>query len=148
MPRYTTSIPSPWSVDEAFCYMSDFTNAQDWDPSVASARRVDGDELAVGSLFDLTVRFARRVVALHYRVTSFEPPRRVSFTSSSGSLLSMDTLTFEPRGLGCEVTYSAELRFTGVSAIANPILGLMFRRLADRARDSLREILGSPHDVA
>ena len=147
MARYTTTIPSPWSVDQAFSYMSDFANAKFWDPSVVSAQRLDESELAKDSLFDLTVRFAGRDTTLRYRVTSFDPPRSVTFTSSTGALLSSDTLTFESRTLGCEMHYSAELRFKGVAAIANPILGLLFRRLGDRARDSLREILGRPHEA-
>ena len=148
MARYTTTIPSPWSVDQAFSYMSDFANAQSWDPSVVSAHRVDENSPALGSQYDLTVRFAGRNKSLRYQITSFDPPRSVTFTSSTGALLSLDTLTFEPRAQGCEMHYSAELRFRGVAAIANPLLGLLFRRLGDRARNSLREILGSPLEVA
>lgn len=143
MAKYTTTIPSPWSVDQAFSYMSDFANAQSWDPSVVAAHRADESELAKGSQFDLTVRFAGRNKTLRYRVTSFDPPRSVTFTSSTRALLSSDTLTFAPQAQGCEMHYSAELRFTGVAALANPILGPLFRRLGDRARDSLREILGN-----
>ncbi len=148
MPCYNATIPTPWSVDEAFAYMSDFANAQSWDPSVVSAHRVQGGEVAVDAEFDLTVRFAGREQGLRYRVTSLEPPRSVTFTATTGALWSMDTLTFEPRADGCVMTYRAELRFRGVAAMANPLLGLLFRRRGDRARDSLREILGSPRAAA
>jgi hypothetical protein len=147
MPRYVTAIPTTWSVDEAFSYMSDFANAQYWDPSVVSALRIDDGELAVNSEFELTVRFAGRDKTLRYQITSLDPARLVTFTSSDGALWSSDALTFESRAGGCEVTYSAELRFTGVAAIANPILSLLFRRLGDRARDSLREILRGPREA-
>ena len=144
MPRYVTAIPCSWSVEEAFSYMSDFANARYWDPSVVSAHRVDDGRLAVNAEFELTVRFAGRDKALRYRITSLEAPRVVTFESTSGALMSVDTLTFEPRANGCLVTYNAELRFNGVAAVANPLLGILFRRLGDRARDSLREILGGP----
>lgn len=148
MPRYETEVPSSWSVDDAFSYMSDFANAQSWDPSVVSARRIDHGALAVNSQFELTVRFAGRNKEMRYRITAIEAPRSVTFTSSTTALLSLDTLTFEPRANGCVVTYCAELRFNGVAAMANPILKMLIRRLGDRARDSLREILGNPRDVA
>ena len=148
MARYTTTIRSPWSVDQAFSYMSDFAHASSWDPSVVSAQRLDEKPPSLDAQFDLTVRFAGRDTSLRYRITSFDPPRGVTFTSSTRALLSRDTLTFEPRAQGCEMRYSAELRFKGVAAIANPILGLLFRRLGDRARDSLREILGRPREAA
>lgn len=148
MPQYDATISCAWTVDEAFSYMSDFTNAQQWDPSVVDARRVDDGELAVDSQFDLTVRFAGRDRTLRYHVTTFAPPRKVTFVSETGTLLSRDTLSFEPRPQGCELTYHAELRLRGVAAIANPLLALLFRRLGDRARDSLRHILGSPRAAA
>ncbi len=144
MPRYITAIPCSWSVDEAFAYMSDFANAQLWDPSVVSAKRIDEGPLGVNAEFELTVRFAGRDKALRYRITSFETPRVVTFESSSGSLMSVDTLTFERRADGCLMTYHAELRLKGAAALANPLLGILFRRLGDHARDSLRTILESP----
>ena len=49
--------------------MSDFTNAQSWDPSVVSARRIDHGALAVDSQFELTVRFAGRNKEMRYRIT-------------------------------------------------------------------------------
>jgi hypothetical protein len=148
MPRYVTTIPCTWNVDEAFTYMSDFANARFWDPSVVSATRIDDGALAVDSQFELAVRVAGREKALRYRITSLEPPRIVTFSSSTSMLLSEDTLTFEPRASGCEMTYSAELRLKGVAAVANPILSLLFQRLGDKARDSLRAILGGPRETS
>lgn len=113
-----------------------------------SATRIDAGPLDVGAQFELTVRVAGRDKKLRYRITTFEKPRSVAFTSSTSTLLSLDTLTFEPRATGCVMTYNAELRFKGLASIANPILSLVFRRLGDRARDSLRSILGSPRETA
>ncbi len=144
MARYVAAIPSSWCVEEAFSYMSDLANARFWDPSVVSAFRIDDGQLVVNTEFELTVRFAGRNKTLRYRVTSLEAPRATTFEATSGSLVSVDVLTFEPRANGCLVTYNAELRLRGVASVANPLLGVMFRRLGDRARDSLREILGGP----
>jgi hypothetical protein len=46
MPHYPAVIPSTRSVDEAFSYMSDFSNARSWDPSITVARRLDNAELS------------------------------------------------------------------------------------------------------
>jgi hypothetical protein len=144
MPHYTAVIPTTWSVDEAFAYMSDFSNARYWDPSVQSARRLEDGDLVLGTQFELTVRFGGRDQVLKYRVTDIERPTRVVFTSESATLLSQDTLTFQPRLEGCTMTYHAELRLKGVSALATPILAAMFRPIGNRARDSLQKILGEP----
>ena len=143
MPRYTTVISSTWERPRAFAYMSDFSNAQEWDPGVASARRLDGARVEVGSAFDLDVLFAGRTMTLRYQVTDLEPGRRVVFKASTGNLESVDTLTFQDRNGGTDVTYDAALTFKGVATLANPLLGLGFKRIGDRARDSLRGVLTS-----
>jgi hypothetical protein len=146
MTQYVAAVPSTWSVERAFRYMSDFSNAQYWDPSVRTARRIDDGEVKVGSRFELTVRFAGRDKVLQYEVTDIENVQRVVFSSSTSTLHSLDTLTFEPRSDGCEMTYRAELRLKGVAAVANPLLAVLFRRLGDRASSSLRKILSRTSD--
>ncbi len=146
IPRYTTVITSVWDLDEAFGFMADFSNAAEWDPGVTRARRVGTGEVGLGSEFDLTVPVAGRDKILRYRITEFEPGRRVTFNSTTSMLRSVDTLSFEARPAGCEMTYDADLQLTGVAAIANPLLALTFRKIGDRARDSLRRMLGSSRD--
>ncbi len=128
--------------------MTNFAHAEKWDPGVTAARRVESGEIGLDSQFDLTVPSAGRVMTLRYRVTDFEPSRRVTFTATTPRLRSVDTLTFTQRPAGCEMTYDADLRFTGVAALANPLLALAFRRIGNRARDSLRALLGSPPDAS
>ena len=143
MPRYVTVIDSTWNVSQAFAFMSDFSNAARWDPGVLAAQRLDADEVKVGSCFDLTVAFAGRKMTLRYAVRSLNAPHQVVFAASTGLLESVDTLTFEALGDACRMTYDADLRFKGIAAVANPLLALSFRRIGDRARDSLRAVLTS-----
>jgi len=142
MPHYRAVIPSTWSIERAFTYMSDFANAQEWDPGVVEARRLGTGPIGVGTEFDLAVMFAGRRLVLRYRVRDFEPNRRIVFVSSTKSLRSVDSLTFASHSGGCEMTYDADLHFTGVAMVANPLLALFFRRVGNRARDSLRALLG------
>ncbi len=142
MPRYTTFIPSLWPVERAFGYMSDFANAAAWDPGVLEARRLDTGPLGVGSAFELVVSFAGRRRTMRYRIERYDANREVVFSSVTPTLRSVDTLSFESRADGCVMTYVAELSFSGAAAIANPLLALVFKRVGDRARDSLRTLLG------
>lgn len=148
MPRYSAVISSTWDRPRAFAFMSDFSNARDWDPGVAAARRVGGDHggdsVEVGSAFDLDVVFAGRTMTLRYQVVTMEPGRCVVFKASTDRLESVDTLTFQDRAGGTDVTYDALLTFKGIAALANPVLGLGFKRVGDRARDSLRDVLTRP----
>jgi hypothetical protein len=97
----------------------------------------------VGSSFDLTVAFAGRKMTLRYVVRRLTAPHQVVFVASTRLLVSVDTLTFEGLGDGCRMTYDADLRFKGIAAVANPLLAVGFRRVGDRARDSLRSLLTS-----
>ena len=143
MPHYITVINSTWNVEQAFAFMSDFSNAARWDPGVLSARRLDAGEVRVGSSFDLTVAFAGRKMTLRYTVRTMKVPREVVFVASTSRLELVDTLTFEQLGDGCRMTYNADLTLKGLAGIANPLLALGFRRVGDRARDSLQSVLTS-----
>ena len=141
MPRYQTVINSTWKVEEAFAFMSDFSNAMRWDPGVLSARRIDTGEVRAGSSFDLTVAFAGRQMTLRYTVQSLEISRQIVLVASTRLLESIDTLTFTPNGETCRMAYDARLRLKGLAGVANPLLALVFRRIGDGARDSLRTVL-------
>jgi len=50
-------------------------------------------------------------------------------------------MTFVADGTGCVVTYDADLSLKGALKVANPVLGLMFGRIGDRAAGGLRRVL-------
>ncbi len=142
MARYTAVIPSVRTLESTFAYMSDFSNAQEWDPGVAAAKQIGSGPIGKGTEFDLVVLFAGRRMTLRYRVNEYVEDKLVVFEASSARLHSLDTLTFVPRPDGCEMTYAAEVRLKGVASVVNPLLALGFTRVGDRARDSLRALLG------
>lgn len=143
MPRYTTVITSTWPIERAYAFMSDFSNAERWDPGVSTARRLDDGPIQRGSAFELIVLFGGRRMPLRYEVRSMRAPEEVVFVASTNRLESEDTLSFERLGDGCRMTYSADLRLKGLAALATPLLAMGLRRVGDRARDSLRTVLTS-----
>jgi hypothetical protein len=38
MARFRGTVVSPWSIEETFDYLADFSNAAEWDPGVDRAR--------------------------------------------------------------------------------------------------------------
>ena len=143
MARYVTTVESTRSREDAFAYLSDFSNALEWDPGVVGAERA-GQRRGDGR---------QRVPArdrVHgspgpptYRVIELEAPRRVTFLAETGTLTSLDTIpTFEQRGEGSSVTYDADLRLKGPLKLADPLLRLAFKSIGDKARDGLRTHLG------
>ncbi len=142
MARYTGTIASPKPVGEAFAYLADFSSVAEWDPSVVRARML-GERPGPGTEFEVVVRFAGRELQFIYRTTAFEPERRIVLRAESPTVVSEDTISFRETASGCEVTYDADLAPKGAMRLANPVLGLMFKRLGGDAADGLRRELGA-----
>ena len=146
MARYLETIASPRSASAAFDYLADFSSVAEWDPSAVRARML-GEAPGEGTEFLVVVRFGGREIELTYRTIAYEPPSRIVLRAESPTVISEDTITVRPVGGGCEITYDAALRPRGLMRIADPLLGLLFKRLGDNAAAGLRRELGQPARV-
>jgi Polyketide cyclase / dehydrase and lipid transport len=138
VPRYCASVTTDRHPDVAFKFMASFENVAEWDPGVVEAAPLGSGELGVGSRFRVVVSCAGRKLPLEYKITEFEPPRRVVLVADTATLRSVDKITVEPAPSGSTVTYDANLELLGLPRIFNPVLALFFRRVGDRAADGLR----------
>lgn len=141
MAHVVRTVLTTWTPEEAFAYMADFSHCPEWDPGVVAATRADTGAIGVGSAFDLTVRIGPRRVPLRYEVTEFSPGQ-VTFTARSAALESTDTVTVSATGTSTEVRYEANLHLRGPLRLADPLLGLAFKGVADRAIRGLERRLG------
>ena len=141
MPHYRTSVTTRRHPDDAFEYMASFENIAEWDPGVVQAERLGSGELGLGSRIRVVVSSAGRRLPLEYRITEFEPPRRVLLEAETATLRSVDEITVEPTPNGATVTYDAKLDLRGPLRIFNPVLALVFKRIGDRAAAGLRREL-------
>lgn len=140
MAHIVKTVTTAWSPEAAFAYMEDFSHAAEWDPSVVASSREDTGPIRVGSAFDLVVRIGGRRVPLRYEVTQCAPGS-VAFTARSTTLESVDTVTVARRDHATEVSYDARIRLRGLLRLADPLLTLGFRRVADRALRGLERRL-------
>ena len=138
MARYKASVETSSAPQDVFDYLSDFSNALEWDPGVVEAERVDDGPVGEGSVFTLVAVFLGRRNTLTYRIIEHDPSSVVTFRGENSSVVSLDRLTFEPAGAGTRVTYDADLSLKGPMRIADPLLGLAFKRVGDRALGGLR----------
>ncbi len=141
MARYTISISTPMTPDEAFAYMADLRNFAEWDPGVVNVDQVEGSGPGPDAVFDVKVKAVPKDLVLRYRTTSYESPTRVVARAESKLLTSLDTITVAPDGAGSIVTYDAELTMNGLLGIVDPLLGLAFNQIGGRAADGLRAAL-------
>lgn len=149
MAHYQASIDVQQPRDEVFAYLSDFSTTQEWDPGVVEAERLNNQPVQAGTEFRLVAEFLGRKNELTYRIVEYEPPHAVTFLGENASVVSRDRITFEPSADGgTHVTYDAKLDLKGVLKIADPLLGLAFNRVGDRALAGLTQKLAPSQPAA
>lgn len=138
-----------WPAATAFAYMADVRNFAHWDPGVVSVVRVpdSDDDKPPGfeASYDVVVK-AGATSTMRYQVTDFKAPTSFVMVASTRWVRSVDevTVTAHPDG-GCTVRYDAELTLHGRLSLFDPVLGMAFRRIGDRAAAGLRKALtGTP----
>ena len=141
MPRFVTTVSTPLSPTEAFAFMADVRRFSEWDPGVSQSVRVAGDG-AAGSAYDLTVAPGKTV--MRYEVTAYDAPRLLRMVAKTRFLTSVDEVRVEPSAAGALVTYDAVLTMNGVLGVMNPLLGIAFNRIGDRAAAGLKRALARP----
>ncbi|HUO69869.1 MAG TPA: SRPBCC family protein [Solirubrobacteraceae bacterium] len=148
MARYRATIDTPREREDVFAYISDFSSTQEWDPGVVEAERLNEAAVGEGTEFRLVAEFLGRKTALTYRIVEYDPPRAVTFRGENATVISNDRITFAPLGEGTRITYDAELLLKGPLRLADPLLGLAFNRVGDRALAGLKHKLAPVHPEA
>ena len=142
MARYQATVDTRSEPEAAFAYFSNFSTTEEWDPGVIEAERLEDAAIGEGTEFRLVTEFLSRKTTLTYRIVEYDPPHAVRFYGENHTVISNDKITFESLAPGTRVTYDAELVLKGPLRVADPVLGLAFKRVGDRARAGRRWNLG------
>lgn len=137
MARYITKIKTDLSVDEAFDFMADLRNFEDWDPGVSSSELVKGDAPGPGAAFAVTANGAD----LEYVLVEYDRPGRVVAEANTARLRSYDVIEVAADGDGSIVTYDATLELKGVFALGEPVMRAIFKRIGRQADAGLQAAL-------
>ena len=141
MAKYTVSVESSKSVEEAFAYMADLRNFANWDPGVLTVTQVAGDGAGLGSSFDVAVKSVGGGTVLRYETLEYDEPGNLLVEARNSKFTSIDRITVVAKDEGSIITYAAELLLNGCLSPLNPLLGLVFNRIGDRAAAGLRRVL-------
>jgi carbon monoxide dehydrogenase subunit G len=143
MPSVHETIATSLPIEETFGFVADFANARYWDPGVLTSERLDPGPVGLDSRYRLLVRMGPRSAPMEYRVTAFEPPRRVVLTGEGSNVRAVDEIRFEasPDGSGTRIDYTADIRLVGLLRLVEPFAGRAFRRIAEDARDGMERAL-------
>jgi hypothetical protein len=147
MARYVVHVRTPMPPAEAFAYMADLTNFAEWDPGVDRVEQVEGDGAGLGAAFDVAVKLPGRT--MRYDTVAFdEASTTMTAFAQNAWMTSEDTITVEADSDGSIVTYDAELKLKGLLGLSDPLLGLTFKHIGDRAAAGLVETLAGERVAA
>ena len=141
MTRLHEQIETALPPEAAFAYVADFANAAEWDPGTARSERVDPGPVGVGARYRLDVRIGSRIAPMEYRITAFEPSRRVVLEGTGSGVSAVDEIRFAPAGQGTRIDYAADIRLGGLLRFIQPLLGGAFKRVALDAATGMRRTL-------
>ena len=141
MARYQVTVRSPLTPADAFAYMADLANFAEWDPGVTKVTQVVGDGAGPDAAFDVSVKGFVGDLTLRYETIEYEAPEHLLVVTESPLLISRDTVTVEAEGDGSLVTYDAVLELKGLFRLSDPLLGIAFKRIGDRAAKGLIKAL-------
>jgi uncharacterized protein YndB with AHSA1/START domain len=145
---YVATVNTKLPPERAFALMSDFANAEGWDPATHRSSRVGTGPVELGARFELEMRILGRENSIFYEIVEFDPPRRVVLRGENGGSVSVDEISVAPDGSGSAVTYAAEVTMKGAFKAIAPIFAPVFKRMGDEARDAIGPWLDAQADAS
>jgi carbon monoxide dehydrogenase subunit G len=140
MPSVSRTFTTTASPEAAYAYLSDFRNAESWDPGTESCERTAGDG-GVGTTYRNASSFLGREVELTYTTAELAPPNRVHLRGSNEQFEGHDIFEIRSSGRGSEVTYRADMTFSGAAKLASPVVAAYLPILARKTVAQLRSCL-------
>ena len=112
-------------------------------PASPSPSGIDPGPLGVGARYRLGVRMGGRVAPMEYRVTTWEPSRRVVLFGAGEASRRSTTSASSRRRAGTRVDYRPRSASRCCFGCAPPFAGGAFARIARDARDGMQRALDS-----
>lgn len=144
MPTIRRTITTRLPIATVFAYLSDFSNAFEWDPGTASSVALNDADPAKGTVYELVVTFGSRTMPMTYEITALDPNKKVVLVGDGKTTRAIDTMTFSPTSDdGTVVNYEADIKLKGMLRLVEPFLHSKFRELGDDAERGLNSALAA-----
>ena len=117
-----------------------FLNYPKWSPEVVELEKTSQEPVSVGTTGrQVRLDQGRRSESL-FRVTTFEPHRRIAFASTSG-LQFRASYTFESLPEGTRVIFGLEIQVDGLPFLLKPVIGGMVRNGTKQVVRNIKALL-------
>jgi hypothetical protein len=123
--------------EESFEYAADFSHIEDWDPGVASSRKIGDGSVGVGTQYALDVKFGNTVIPMIYEITDYEPASRVVLVGRGEKIAAVDEIRFTTADNMTVIDYTADLTFYNFIKYLLPFMGGSLKKVGVKALDGL-----------
>ncbi len=145
MKRCEVSTTINRTVADVYAYLADARYQTEWRGDVATSTLHSGDAATVGSVYEQTQPWMRRLYRSLVELAELEINQTVGFrTIHETSMPVSGTFSLAPDGGGTRITARIEMRSRGLARLAEPILGLTMPRTARGQLSALKAALESP----
>lgn len=130
-------------INEVFAYVSDLTNAPQWQTGLLEVRRTTTAPLGVGAQFTFVRKFLGRRLEATNEFTRYQTGEVVAFVTTSGPVSVEASYLFQTQGAGTQVTCRMQMKAEGFSRLAEPLIAASIRREMSAEFGYLKDLLES-----
>jgi uncharacterized protein YndB with AHSA1/START domain len=133
-------------VDQVWSFLTDFENTPKWDIGVLETRQTSQGLPGLGTTFVNVGPFLGRSSVREFKVTEYEPKKKVTVTLISPTSLSRKleaSYIFEPAPGGTELTFIGTMDLTPLFRLMQPILLQRARKDSQGDLNNLKHLLES-----
>jgi len=116
MPSAQRDVTIARPVGEVFAFVADGLNGPKWRPGILDISLVSG--VGLGAIYKQGVKGpGGRRIAADYRITAFEPNRRLAFEAIAGPVRPTGSYVFDEVAGGTRVSFSLEAELSGIKKL-------------------------------
>jgi uncharacterized membrane protein len=128
------------AIEEVFAYVSDLSNAPEWQTGLIEVRKTTAEPLGIGTQFTFVRKFLGRKLEASNEFTVYKPNEIVTFKTISGPMAVEASYLFGNEPDGTRVTCKIEMKSEGFSRLAEPLIAASVKREMNAEFGYLKDI--------
>ncbi len=138
--RASTEIQVP--VSDVFAFVSNVENIPKWQSEVVTSKVVTPGPTRLGTKYEEVINLLGKKVPTLCEVTEFQPTRRITFRSTSSSIVSyVGAFSLEPDGRATKLSVEAQFTLNGFWKLIDPLFRMEVRKGIHEELDKLKSLL-------
>jgi len=143
--RFEGTVEIDRPINDVFAFLANGENDPKFSPRVQEIAKTTEGPPGVGTVYASTVKDAGMTTKREFKITEFEPPRRIRWTEISKNLITAPEggYDLEPAGEGTRLTVFNELEGHGLGKILTPLAARAARADADAFANRIKAAVES-----